>query len=119
MLTSRHYPNRLRAWALVVAVVQFASVTWVPVVHPVIHPDRAFKTPLAGIDFPTTGSEDLVMGDVMCAACMVSPNALPSPYRFLPAAESWRKQPLVRQQGKRHPLKSLIPTNPARAPPSL
>jgi hypothetical protein len=117
-ISSRH-PILLRAGALVVAVVHFASVTWVPIVHPLIHPDKALQTPPSAVDTPTSGHEHEVMGEVLCVACMVSPNALPSPYRFLPAPESARKQPLVRQQVKWRPLHSFIPTNPARAPPSL
>ena len=117
-ISSRH-PSRLRAWAVVVAVVQFASVTWVPAVHPLIHPDEALRTPLSAVDTPTSGGEQLVMGEVMCVACTVSANALPSPYRVLPAAAFTGKLAPFRQSAKWHRLQTITPTNPARAPPSL
>jgi hypothetical protein len=119
MLQHSRRPRLLRAMASVLAVVQFASVTWVPVVHPIIHPDRALVNPLSAVDTPTSGSEQEVMGEVMCVACMVSANALPSPYRLLPFPESARKQPLLRQQAKWYPFKSFIPSNPSRAPPTV
>ena len=117
-ISSRH-PNRLRGWALVVAGVQLTSVTWVPVVHPTIHPDLALKTPVSAVDHTTDGSEQLVMGEVMCVACTVSANALPSPYRLLPAAASTGNQEHSRQSARWHPLQTFSPTNPARAPPTL
>jgi len=119
MLNTRCHSRGLRSAALVVAVVHFASVTWVPVVHPMIHPDLVLHTPLSEVNAQTSGEEQLVLGDVMCVACMVSANALTSPYRLLQAPSAARKQPLVRQQVKWHPLHSFFPTNPARAPPSL
>lgn len=119
MLGLSNRTGGLRALSLVVAVVQLASVTWVPIVHPLIHPDRTLSTPVSALDVQTTGEEVPVLGEALCVACMVSPNALPSPYRILPGAELARKQPPTRQSAKWHPLQYFIPTHPARAPPSL
>jgi hypothetical protein len=119
MLSPRRHPRRPRAVSLVVAVVQLASVTWVPIVHPLIHPDRTLIIPLSSVDTPTSGEEQLVLGEVMCVACMVSPVALPSPRGLLPAQEFSRRQPATRQCAKWHPLQSFNPTPPARAPPAV
>ncbi len=119
MLHHNHHTRGLRALALLVAVVQLTAVTWVPIVHPLIHPDQTLSTPVSALDVQTSGEEAPVLGEAMCVACMVSPNALPSPYRLLPGAEIARKQQLTRQAVERHPLQSFIPTHPARAPPSL
>ncbi len=119
MLRFRHRTSGLRALSLVVTVVQLASVTWVPVVHPLIHPDRTLSTPLSAVDVPTSGAEQLVLGETMCVACMVSPNALPSPYRFVVAPVTVRRHAPPRETRQRGPFQSFTPTNPARAPPSL
>ena len=119
MLKFSHRTGGLRALALVVTVVQLTSVTWVPVVHPLIHPDRALSTPLSAVDVPTSGAEQLVLGETMCVACMVSPNALPSPYRFVIAPVTVRRQTPPRETGQHGAFQSFTPTNPARAPPSL
>jgi len=117
MLDLRRRSSEIRVFALVVAAVQLASVTWVPIVHPRIHPDRALATAVGAFDTQTSGSEQLVLGQTMCVACMVSPNALPSPYRFTtPTAPALRVYPLpeaVRQTSQQ----SFLPTHPARAPP--
>ena len=119
MLHPSRHPRRLRAVYLVVAVVQFASVTWVPIVHPIIHPDIALATPLSNIDTQTSGAEQTVLGEVMCVACMVSAEAVPSPYRIVLAPESVRRHTPPRESRRHGPLQSFTPTNPARAPPSL
>ncbi len=118
MLNFRRRIRELRALYLVVAVVQLASVTWVPIVHPLIHPDTALSTPVSALDVTTSGGEGLILGDTMCVACMVSANALPSPYRFVAAPELLGRQILPRETGQRGPFQSFPPTNPARAPPS-
>ena len=119
MLKFSNRPSGLRALSLVVAVAQLASVTWVPIVHPLIHPDRALSTPLADVDIPTSGSEQLVLGEVMCVACMVSVNALPSPYRFVVTPVAVRRHAPPRETRQHGLFQSFTPTNPARAPPSL
>ncbi len=117
MLLPNRHPRRLRAVSLVVALAQLAAVTWVPIVHPIIHPDKALATPVSAVDVQTSGAEQTVMGEVMCVACMVSAEALPSPYRFVPAPESVRRHAPPSETRRHGPLQSFIPTNPARAPP--
>ncbi len=119
MLRFSHPHSGLRALSLVVAVAQLASVTWVPVVHPLIHPERTLSTPLSAVDIPTSGTGQLVLGEVMCVACMVSANALPSPYRFVVAPVTVRRHVPPREVRQHGPFQSFSPTNPARAPPSL
>lgn len=118
MLNLSRRSRELRALSLLVAVVQLAAVTWVPVVHPRIHPDKALSTPLAAYDTPTSGSEQPVLGEIMCVACMVSPTALPSPIRLLTPAEPALKRQPSRESARRISLKSFASTHTARAPPS-
>jgi hypothetical protein len=117
MLSPNYRPRCLRATSTMVAVVQLLLVTWVPVVHPAIHPDRALATPVSAVDVLSSGAEGLVLGATVCVACMISAKALPSPHRLRQGAELSGKQASARQQNKRQPLQFFSPTNPARAPP--
>lgn len=118
MLNLRRQSRELRALSLVVAVFQLASVTWVPIVHPIIHPDRSLSTPISALDIQTSGGEQQVLGETLCVACTVSANAMPTPFRFLAPTEPVLKQQLPRESAGRFSLQAYFPTHAARAPPS-
>jgi hypothetical protein len=110
--------KRLRFVTRAVTVIQFAAVTFVPIVHPFLHHETAAGVPTAGPLLPAqhTTQHCLERGDecLICSAqpgipqavatglapCPDTPNALP-----LPASET------------DHPVAPSSPANRVRAPP--
>ncbi len=100
------------------ALLQLATVTWLPVIHPIIHPDAPPPSEVNAIVDPS-GDQDRVSGvATFCFICAAGRELSATTDHKFPLGDiaSWRL-PLSCAEQLTSPLTDT-PANPARAPPS-
>ena len=61
-------PHRTKV-SLVVALLHFAAVTWIPIVHPFIHPDAPLPVFLNAVDSPSDQQDSNAAAETDCFIC--------------------------------------------------